>query len=79
MNLINKLIFLAKRLPNPELSQILEWFANVGVILVPDKMFGYKLQPIIGEHHWQSKDEWEQEKQYLAPHREELINLLRSL
>lgn len=77
----DKLLNLAKKLQDTTLYEILQWFCDVGLMLVPHPKFGYSLQPIIDEtgcNGWR-KSEWEQERKALIPYQEQLISLLRSL
>ncbi len=64
---------------NTELAAILMYVRGTGAVLVPSLKFGHIIKPIIREDAWPSIEQYNHEKQCLAPYRSELLNLLKNL
>lgn len=70
------LLFTEAHSVDPALAEKLEQIRERGTRLVPDKQFGYVLQPIIDLNYakgWQSQAEYDDVKKCLKPHAKTLI------
>lgn len=61
------------------LAEVLEYIRAVGAYLTPDPQYGYRIQPIIGPNGWASMNEYNQEREYLMPHIQTMLQALGDL
>lgn len=61
------------------LAEKLEYIRAVGALLVIDQQFGFKIQPIVGKNGWDSMEHYNQERQYLVPHMQTMLQVLGEL
>jgi len=73
-----ELFMMADKL-DPELAAILQWLRNAGTKLAPDKKYGYRLVPYVGDEGWSSEAEYKQESKALQPYRNQLVMILGKL
>jgi hypothetical protein len=63
-----------------DLKAMIMRIRNTGAKLIKSDKYGYAIQPVIGKHGWNSKEEYEREcHPLLKKFREQLIELLRNL
>lgn len=73
------LLLLSRVQDNKELYSRLFYLRGVGTRLVPDRVWGYVMRPVVGEHGWASYDEYDREKVCLDGYRDEVIKVLGAL
>lgn len=66
-------------LQDEELASVLCYLRGTGCILEPSEKYGYVIQPVIGDKGWTSRAEYDKEKQPLAKHGEQLMELLKKV
>lgn len=67
---------------NLYLFGILYYLRSVGAKLVPNKNYGYIIQPIIDRNSikgWENKQQYDEEAKNLVPYKDVLIRLLKAL
>ena len=62
-----------------DLAARLVYLRNSGTQLKPHKKYGYKLVPVIGDHGWESMEQYKQESQCLNPYKKQLVFCLQKL
>lgn len=63
---------------NTELMYVLIYLRGVGMRLVPDPKFKYKLVPIIDERvAWATMEQYKEEAKYLVQYKKELTDILK--
>lgn len=62
-----------------ELCSILMFVRNTGAVLVPSREYGHIIQPVIGANGWESREQYDTERQVMSKYRAEIIELLKSL
>ena len=62
-----------------DLAARLVYLRNAGTKLVPHSKYGYKLVPVIGEHGWQSMEQYKEEAKCLNPYKSQLVFCLKKL
>lgn len=73
-----ELFILAER-RSRDLCDKLQWLRKVGCILERNYRFGFVIRPVIGKNGWADTDEYNEEKQCLNRHRDELVAILQEL
>lgn len=75
-------LFIIADKSSQELAQILEYVRNVGAKLIMDQYYGFIIEPIIdptGCYGWSSIEQYQQERRWLVPHTDILLQSLKLL
>lgn len=62
-----------------DILSILRYVRGTGTTLEKHSKFGYIMRPVIGADCWESKEEWEREKQYMMPHHKQIAAWLKKI
>lgn len=62
-----------------DFARRLMYLRKTGCRLQKHEKFGYVIVPVIGKDGWESKEQYDREKQCLAPYRNDLIYILQIL
>lgn len=72
-------LFILAEKRSRDLCDKLQWLREVGCVLEYNYRFGLAIRPVIGKDGWGDLDEYNETKQCLNVHKDELIAILREL
>lgn len=72
-------LFILAEKRSRELCAKLQWLREVGCILERNYRFGFVIRPVIAENGWADTDEYNEAKQCLNEHRDDVVAILKEL